>query len=245
MMATNTASSSTYTLLPNDTNTNTNPNPNDNGNDNDNDNGNTNTNTDDDDDDEAVPRIGRQQRRDDDDNDDDDDDDDENVTTTNTNDINTEDDEEEEEEEEEERGEGEEYTVYTIRFVILFLFAVNNLLGSAVWITFAPITEAVQRTYHVSAPAVNWLAMISMVVYGPGTFLVMVSTRPSGWGFATTIVLSSSLMSLGCGFRWWSSTMIHDHDDNNNNNNTDNDTDTSSWYNGAYSVLLLGQGLVG
>ena len=243
MMATNTASSSTYTLLPNDTNTNTNPNPNDNGNDNDNDNGNTNTNTDDDDDDEAVPRIGRQQRRDDDDNDDDDDDDDENVTTTNTNDINTEDDEEEEEEEE--RGEGEEYTVYTIRFVILFLFAVNNLLGSAVWITFAPITEAVQRTYHVSAPAVNWLAMISMVVYGPGTFLVMVSTRPSGWGFATTIVLSSSLMSLGCGFRWWSSTMIHDHDDNNNNNNTDNDTDTSSWYNGAYSVLLLGQGLVG
>ena len=245
MMATNTASSSTYTLLPNDTNTNTNPNPNDNGNDNDNDNdnGNTNTNTDDDDDDddEAVPRIGRQQRRDDDDNDDDDDDDDENVTTTNTNDINTEDDEEEEEE----RGEGEEYTVYTIRFVILFLFAVNNLLGSAVWITFAPITEAVQRTYHVSAPAVNWLAMISMVVYGPGTFLVMVSTRPSGWGFATTIVLSSSLMSLGCGFRWWSSTMIHDHDNNNNNNNTDNDTDTSSWYNGAYSVLLLGQGLVG
>ena len=241
MMATNTASSSTYTLLPNDTNTNTNTNPNPN--DNDNDNGNTNTNTDDDDDDEAVPRIGRQQRRDDDDNDDDDDDDDENVTTTNTNDINTEDDEEEEEEEE--RGEGEEYTVYTIRFVILFLFAVNNLLGSAVWITFAPITEAVQRTYHVSAPAVNWLAMISMVVYGPGTFLVMVSTRPSGWGFATTIVLSSSLMSLGCGFRWWSSTMIHDHDDNNNNNNTDNDTDTSSWYNGAYSVLLLGQGLVG
>lgn len=153
-------------------------------------------------------------------------------------------------EEEEEEGEGNDEDAYVListehdacylldpqRFIVLTVFSLCNLLASAVWITFAPIEDAVKVKYNgISGAQVNWLSMIFMLLYGPGTAICAWSIRR--FGLRQTVVISALCMTVGCFLRWWSIYfVVIDNDDNSNNNDA-----TANW---AYILLLTGQGMV-
>ena len=102
------------------------------------------------------------------------------------------------------------------RFGILAIFCLNNLMGSAIWITFASIEDAVKAKFRhhndamyddgssysgISDQQINWLAMIGMAVYGPGTALC--AWVVPKFGFRETVIASSFVMAIGCIFRWF------------------------------------------
>lgn len=122
-----------------------------------------------------------------------------------------------------------QYSLDPRRFCVLSVFCLNNLLGSAIWITFAPIEDAVQKKFLINQMEVNWLSMISMAVYGPGT-LICCWIIPK-LGFGKTLILSSITMALGCLLRWWSCNL-----------KLGIDLDEESSF--SYIILLTGQGLV-
>lgn len=110
------------------------------------------------------------------------------------------------------------------RYFVLTVFSLNNLIASAFWITFAPIDDAVEVYYRgISANQVNWLSMVMMAMYGPGT--LMCSWGISDYGLRATVVFSSILISLGALLRWGSVFFI----DENNHSTL------------AYNILLSGQ----
>lgn len=130
----------------------------------------------------------------------------------------------------------ETYSLDPRRFAILAIFCLNGLIGSAVWITFAPIEDAVIAKFQgytagndssLSPQQINWLSMISMAVYGPGTaFCAWVVPN---YGFRETVIWSSFVMSLGCFLRWMSLGI---------------GSDEHLSLTARYSILLTGQALV-
>ena len=121
------------------------------------------------------------------------------------------------------------------RFAILAIFCLNNLIGSAAWITFAPIEDAVIAKFReydgdgssVSPQQINWLSMISMAVYGPGT--AFCAWAVPKYGFRETVIGSSFAMSLGCLLRCLSLGL---------------GSEEHLSLTARYSILLIGQGLV-
>jgi hypothetical protein len=158
------------------------------------------------------------------------------------------------------------------RFAVLTVFSMNNLIASAVWITFAPIETAVCLQFHhfITIHQVNWLSMIFMAVYGPGTALCAWSTRK--WGLERVVQLSSWTMTLGCILRWYSiyylmmiavgvstttttvsttttaairsSSMSSDQDYDDTDDKNDAEYRQRQHFQWAYLLLLTGQGLV-
>jgi MFS family permease len=128
-------------------------------------------------------------------------------------------------------GDGQGVVMYEVcrldprRFVVLGVFALANLLGAAAWITFAPIDDVMIDLYSITPQQVNWLSLIFMAVYGPGTAVCAWGVRK--YGLRMVVVASAVLMSVGGLLRWWSFYFIH-----NGNNSM------------AYIILLTGQGLV-
>jgi MFS family permease len=110
------------------------------------------------------------------------------------------------------------------RFVVLSVFSLANVLAGAAWITFAPIDDVVMEKYHVTDQQVNWLSLIFMALYGPGTILCAWFIRK--YGLRATVVVSAVLMALGGMIRWWSVWFVATNDKS------------------AYPVLLAGQALV-
>jgi MFS family permease len=111
------------------------------------------------------------------------------------------------------------------RFVVLSVFSLANLLGGAAWITFAPIDDVMIELYSISPQQVNWLSLIFMALYGPGTAVCACGVRK--YGLRMTVMTSAFLMAIGGLLRWWSFYFIHN--------------DNSRM---AYVILLTGQGLV-
>ena len=139
----------------------------------------------------------------------------------------------------------ETYSLDPRRFAILAIFCLNNLIGSAAWITFAPIEDAVKAKFQgysdgsnstgsISFQQINWLSMISMAIYGPGTALC--AWVVPKYGFRETVVASSIVMSLGCFLRWLSLSFACLDDGA--------ASDEFSSLTVRYSILLIGQGLV-
>jgi len=141
------------------------------------------------------------------------------------------------------------YSLDSRRFAILAIFCLNNLIGSAVWITFAPIEDAVKAKFRqydnttndddssgstISNQQINWLSMISMAVYGPGTALCVWFVPK--YGFRETVIASSIIMTIGCFLRWLSLSFV-----------SPDDGAVSDQYSSSkspYLILLTGQGLV-
>ncbi len=134
------------------------------------------------------------------------------------------------------------YSLDSQRFAILAIFCLNNLIGSAVWITFAPIEDAVKAKFQqydhgsgsISSQQINWFSMISMAIYGPGTALC--AWILPKYGFRETVVWSSVMMAFGCFLRWFSLSFV-----------IPDEGVTSDEYSSSavrYSILLTGQGLV-
>ncbi len=131
------------------------------------------------------------------------------------------------------------YSLDPRRFAILTIFCLNNLIGSAAWITFAPIEDAVKAKFlqygsSISSQQINWLSMISMVVYGPGTALC--AWVVPKYGFRETVIGSSVIMALGFYLRWLSFNILIPHDGAMSDEYSSSTT--------RYSILLTGQGLV-
>jgi cyanate permease len=137
---------------------------------------------------------------------------------------------------------GQSYPLDPRRFSVLAVFALNNLLGSAAWITFAPIEDAVQTKFQINQMQVNWLSMISMAVYGPGT-LICTWMVPK-LGFGKTVIISSLTMALGCLLRWCSCTSSLKLGLDLDYEELSSSSSSSSSSSLRYIILLSGQGLV-
>ncbi|KAG7341942.1 major facilitator superfamily transporter [Nitzschia inconspicua] len=112
------------------------------------------------------------------------------------------------------------------RFMVLGVFSLANLLAGAAWITFAPIDDVMMTMYAITSQQVNWLSLIFMAAYGPGTAVCAWAIRK--YGLRRTVVVSAFVMALGGLLRWWSAYLTHS-------------TNHKSF---AYPMLLTGQGLV-
>jgi len=138
------------------------------------------------------------------------------------------------------------YSLDPQRYAILVIFCLNNLLGSAVWITFAPIEDAVEAKFRqfdfapdetdgiITDRQINWLSMISMAVYAPGTALCAWAIPK--YGFRETVIASSIVMTVGCLFRWWSLSST--------GRDVKNEYEDWSSPMPRYFILLTGQALV-
>lgn len=113
------------------------------------------------------------------------------------------------------------------RYIVLLVYCLCNLIASAEWITFAPIEDAVKLRYQISSADVNWLSVIFMVLYGPGTAMAAYGIRK--FGLRESVVWGGWMMAVGSLLRWWSIYCLK------------TPTKSSSW---AYPVLLTGQALV-
>ncbi|XP_021197934.1 uncharacterized MFS-type transporter C09D4.1 isoform X2 [Helicoverpa armigera] len=67
-----------------------------------------------------------------------------------------------------------EYTVYPIRWLVLFVFVFNSASNSMQWIQYTIIQDAIVKYYGVSSIQVYWTSMIFMITYIPLIF-------PASW----------------------------------------------------------------
>ncbi|KAJ8735226.1 hypothetical protein PYW07_006846 [Mythimna separata] len=67
-----------------------------------------------------------------------------------------------------------EYTVFPIRWLVLFVFVFNSASNSMQWIQYTIIQDAVVKYYGVSSIQVYWTSMIFMITYIPLIF-------PASW----------------------------------------------------------------
>jgi MFS family permease len=118
-----------------------------------------------------------------------------------------------------------EYVLDPSRFAVLGVFSLANVLASAAWITFAPIDDVIMEMYDISLQKVNWLSLIFMALYGPGTAVCAWAIRI--YGLRMTVVVSAIVMALGGMLRWWSVSFVHENH-----------------HGAAYAILLIGQGLI-
>ncbi|KAJ8736680.1 hypothetical protein PYW08_007336 [Mythimna loreyi] len=63
-----------------------------------------------------------------------------------------------------------EYTVFPIRWLVLFVFVFNSASNSMQWIQYTIIQDAVVKYYGVSSIQVYWTSMIFMITYIPLIF---------------------------------------------------------------------------
>lgn len=61
--------------------------------------------------------------------------------------------------------------VYSMRFVICALFCVATFANQIMWVTFVPISNLAADYLGASTLQVNWLSIIWLVLYLPGTYL--------------------------------------------------------------------------
>ena len=113
------------------------------------------------------------------------------------------------------------YETYCSRWLMLVLFCGLTFTNAFVWITFASIEVYTAEYFGVSRTAVNFLSVIYMIMYLPGSMLAayMLSTS----GFRRTIVVGACFNLSGSWLRYLSIfTPV-----------------SLGWF--RYSVLLLGQ----
>lgn len=73
-----------------------------------------------------------------------------------------------------------EYTVFPIRWLVLFVFVFNSASNSMQWIQYTIIQDAVVKYYGVSSIQVYWTSMIFMITYIPLIF-------PASWLLDKTV----------------------------------------------------------
>ncbi|CAG9132449.1 unnamed protein product [Plutella xylostella] len=64
----------------------------------------------------------------------------------------------------------QEYVVFPIRWVVLFIFVLYSSSNSMQWIQYSIIQDAVVKYYGVSSITVYWTSMIYMITYIPLIF---------------------------------------------------------------------------
>ncbi|KPJ15363.1 Feline leukemia virus subgroup C receptor-related protein 2 [Papilio machaon] len=88
-----------------------------------------------------------------------------------------------------------EYTVYPIRWLMLFIFVFNSATNAMQWIQYSIIQDAVVKYYGVTSIVVYWTSLIYMITYIPLIF-------PASWlldkaGLRVTTIIGSFGTCLG------------------------------------------------
>ncbi|CAG4989080.1 unnamed protein product [Colias eurytheme] len=63
-----------------------------------------------------------------------------------------------------------EYTVYAIRWLVLFIFVLYSASNSMQWVQYSIIQDTVVKYYGVTSITVYWTSMIFMITYIPLIF---------------------------------------------------------------------------
>lgn len=82
-----------------------------------------------------------------------------------------------------------EYTVYPIRWLVLFVFVFYSASNSLQWVQYSIIQDAVVKYYGVSSIMVYWTSMIYMITYIPLIF-------PASWLLDKAVSLDNLFYSL-------------------------------------------------
>jgi len=115
------------------------------------------------------------------------------------------------------------YKAYCQRFNVLALYGLSNATNAFIWICFAPIVAQVRERYSVGDFAVNFLSLIFMILYAPGTFLATyVIDR---YGLRVCLIVGAALNMVSAWVRYASAFIADPH--------------------AAFAVLMLGQALGG
>ena len=89
----------------------------------------------------------------------------------------------------------QEYSVYAYRWHILLIFGFVSMMNAIVWISFASILPDTRNFYGVSTLEVDFLSMIYMVLYLPGSLLA--SYMINKWGLSRSVIVASAMTALG------------------------------------------------
>jgi len=114
----------------------------------------------------------------------------------------------------------------TARFSMLAMYCLLSCMNSAMWSTFAPISDDSEVYFGVSTTWVNFLAVVWSVMYGPGTILGIYWFQK--YALRSTLLLCASATVIGSLLRYLA-VLLRDY-----------------WGSTAcYSLVLLGQVLIG
>lgn len=92
------------------------------------------------------------------------------------------------------------YKVSPLRWLILVLFSLNNASNAFLWISFSPIVVTTATAFQVSQAAINWLSLVFLVLFFPGTLLTSFSI--DRYGTRWTLITASLLNCLGAWLRY-------------------------------------------
>ena len=99
---------------------------------------------------------------------------------------------------------GDKYIAYRYRFYILAIFCGLEMANATMWVTFAPISDIAQSYfgsgYYASTTAVNMMANIFLILYGPGTVLSVFMMK--SLGLRTSLLTAGALTVVGALLRY-------------------------------------------
>lgn len=89
--------------------------------------------------------------------------------------------------------------VYKDRFLQCLLFCMLTMMNQMLWMTYVPISDLTEGWLKASTSQVNWLAIIWMVLYLPGTYLcILIIDR---YDLRTAILVAGGATVGGAGLR--------------------------------------------
>lgn len=107
------------------------------------------------------------------------------------------------------------------RFVIITFFGLSNFTNAFLWICFSPIVDATMQRYDVSNMTVNYLSLVFLFLYLPGSILGVAFMER--YGLRVSLITGAVLNALCAWIRYSSSFVADPH--------------------AAFGVLMLGQSL--
>ena len=94
---------------------------------------------------------------------------------------------------------GKPLKIYPWRWVVLFVFSLNNAICNFIWLASSPIADVMKCYYNISDTILNFLPTTYLIVYPLFVF-------PAAWaldkyGIRMPTILSSAVMTIGSALR--------------------------------------------
>lgn len=122
----------------------------------------------------------------------------------------------------------EEYLVYRVRWLVLFIYSLLSLTNALLWVAFSSIFDA-SRAYfnYASSLQVNMFALAYLVTFIPGA--IFASVMLGKYGMRRTVVVAAAIQAIGCILRVMAVATP---------NHSAHGESATSW---AYAFVLVGQ----
>ena len=95
--------------------------------------------------------------------------------------------------------EGKPLKVYPWRWVVLFVFSLNNTIGNFIWLASSSIADVMKCYYNISDTILNFLPTSYLIVYT--LFIFPAAWALDKYGIRTPTILSSAVMTIGSALR--------------------------------------------